>query len=318
MELTLTEQEKYGAIIDAVQSYLHILSPDLQAITQPYVTALSRRSFIQMMSLLPDWVTDLLPVAPEVSHRLGLAHFYTCWYYHAQDDLLDAETPAATLLGGHLALLKLVDLYSELGVTGTPCWAEFQQLTRTSAQTYALELSTRFKTPGELTPAQLAVWTVEFAGDRVAPFYFNTLAQAHLAGFPVHDPHPQALMAALHCFMAARQIGDDAADWLDDWKAGQLNYVSAHLVRRFQTQGGRDLNLEGLAAYQLRTETFWTEIERTTTDLHHQALAHLVPYGDCYLRPRLIEFQITQQAEGWASLRRQRGHWREVFGVKSE
>lgn len=328
MDLTLIEQEKYGAIIEAVQNYLHTLSPELQAVAHPYVIALSQRSFIRMMSLLPDWLTDLLPVTPEVSHRLGLAHFYTCWYYHAQDDLLDAETPAATLLGGHLALLKLVDLYSELGVTGAPCWAEFQQLTQTSAETYALEMSTRFKTPDELSPAQLAVLTVEFLGNRVAPFYFNTLAQAHLAGFSVHDPLPQALAAALRCFMAARQIGDDAADWPDDWQAGQLNYVSAHLARRFQAQGGRDLrsagddrsvrSLEHLSAYQLRTEAFWTEIERTTTDLHHQALAHLAPYGDYYLRSRLIEFQMAQQAEGWASLRRQRANWREMFGLKLE
>ena len=318
MNLTLIEQEKYGAIIEAVQSYLHTLSPKLQAIAQPYVAALSRRGFIQMMSLLPSWLTDLLPVAPEVSHHLGVAHFYTCWYYHAQDDLLDAETPAATLLGGHLALLKLVDLYSELGVAGTPCWAEFQQLTQTSAETYALELTTRFKTPEELTPAQLAVLTVEFAGDRVAPFYFNTLAQAHLSGFPTDDPRSQALVAALRCFMTARQIGDDAADWLDDWQAGQLNYVSAHLARRFQAKGRRDLNLERLSAYQLRAETFWTEIERTTTALHQQALAHLAPWGDCHLRSRLIEFQMAQQAEGWASLRQQRANWREMFGLKLE
>ena len=134
MDLTPTERQRYQAILTDVHHYLDTLTPPLRTICRAYFTPLSERNFIQMMSLLPYWLADQLSTTPPVCHQLGLAHFYCCWYYHAQDDLLDQETPAGTMLGAHLALLKMVELYEGLGLTTTPAWSTFQRLSQTSAE----------------------------------------------------------------------------------------------------------------------------------------------------------------------------------------
>jgi hypothetical protein len=320
MDLTSAEQQYYQAILAEVETYLETLAPPLQVLCRSYVTPLRERSFIQMMSLLPYWLADIVPTPPQRSHQLGLAHFYTCWYYHAQDDLLDEETPAATLLGAHLALLKMVEIYEALGLTTSEVWHEFQRLSHISAETYAVEMQSRFTTLTELTPARLAPFTVDFVGNRVTPFYFNTLAQCYLAGLSLTNPQTAALTLALRCFMTARQIGDDAGDWLTDLQAGQLNYVAAALIRRLYGRGiisdSRELNLERLAGYQVGDEDFWAEIEQTSHDLHQQALTHLAPYSPCQLQTRLIEPQLNQHRIAWEAGRIQRTTWRQMFGVK--
>ena len=166
----------------------------------------------------------------------------------------------------------------------------------------------------------MAPITLAFVGDRVAPFYFNTVAQCQLVGRLPDDPLTVALVTALRYTMAARQIGDDAGDWLEDLQAGQLNYVVAQLICRLYDQQiittAQELNLERLAGYQVRDELFWLEIEQTTNDLHQQALAALADIEPGAFRTRLIESQMAQHAKGWAMDRARRATWREMFGVK--
>ncbi|NIV02570.1 MAG: hypothetical protein GWN55_14820 [Phycisphaerae bacterium] len=322
MKFSTTEQKQYEAIVADVQAYLQTLAPDLRTVSQTYVTALIEREFVQMMCLLPYWLTDLLPVSAEVAYRLGIAHFYICWYYHAQDDLLDNETPATTMLGAHLALLKAIEVYETLGLTRSPCWTDFQRLAHLSAETYALEMKTRFAHLSELNLDNLEIFTLRFAGNRVAVFCFNAIAQAYWAGYFADDPRHHDLEATLHDFMTARQIGDDVGDWLTDLQAGQLNYVSAQFIRRLHNRGiitaHQPLKLERLASYQIRDEDFWAEIEGTANQLHTQALARLTPYGDCALRTRLIESQMKDQAQAWEVGRTSRTYWRRLFGLSLE
>jgi len=315
-----SDPEHYQAIVAEIQTYIDNFAPPLRAHARPFFENLARGEFSRVVALLPVWLADLLPVAPDICHQLGVAHLYGWWYYAAQDGLLDGETPAAALLGGHLALLKMVEIYRELGLGTAPCWADFQQLALTSTEFYALELQTRFTALAELTPEQLAPMTIEFIMDRGAPFYFNTLAQLHLAGVDPNDPLRQDVIAALRCFTAARQIGDDAGDWLDDLRAGHVNYVSARLIRRLYDKnviaGAAELDLERVAGYQIGDEAFWDEIEQTSQQLYRRALDHLAPYGNCRLRD-LILHQMTSNAEHWAAGRAQRATIREMFGVPS-
>jgi hypothetical protein len=212
----------------------------------------------------------------------------------------------------------MVETYRALGLASAPCWADFERLALTSAEHYALELGTRFAALAELTPERLAPLTVEFIMDRGAPFYFNTLAQLHLAGQPPDGALGQDLIAALRCFTAARQIGDDAADWLDDLRAGQLNYVSARMIAGLYERGpiaaSAGLDLERLAGYQVGAEEFWAATELTCRQLYRQALDHLGRHGDCRLGA-LIERQMIRDAEQWAAGRAQRANVRGLFGL---
>jgi len=171
--------------------------------------------------------------------------------------------PPATILGAHPALLKMMESYVSLGLATTPCWANFWQLVHTSATTYLQETATRFTHLAEITPTQLASLTLDFVGQRVAIIYFNTLAQCQLAAIPANDARWHDLIAALRCFVVARQIGDDVGDWQTDLQVGQLNYVSARLISRFyEVNHSQAIDLERLVGYQIRDETLWREFER--------------------------------------------------------
>jgi hypothetical protein len=244
---------------------------------------------------------------------MGLANFYTGWYYHAQDDLLDGQGAASGWLVGHSVFSQIIETYRALDLIHTPVWPEFQQLGQRSANAYALEWQQRFSGVGALTADQLAAFSLEFILDRVAPLFFNPLAQLYLAGIPAHAERAQDVLEALRCWAAARQIGDDASDWLDDLKAGQLNYVAARLIERWPPGDG-ERTLERLATFQLTADACWAEIEQTARSLSQSACDLLAPYGPSRLRD-MAERQLADQTEHWEALRAQRAGFQAMFGL---
>lgn len=313
------EMAQYQAIVAEAEAYLDSFAEPLHGLARPHFETLIEGEFAQVVALLPFWLSDLAPLPTETNHRLGVAHLYFWWYYYLQDEMIDGDAPPVALLSAHLALLKMVEVYEQVGVTGLPCWPDYYRLALRSAQAHAVELESRFERLADLTPVCLARINLDFIEARVAPLFFNTAAQLHLAGTPADSPLHTDLIGALRCFALARQVGDDANDWLTDLQAGQLNYVSARLMSRFYQTGqasqGAELEPERLAGYQLGDETFWAEIEQTSLTLHRQALDHLATYGDCRLRG-LIEKQMAQHEAMWVAGRRYRAGWREAFRIE--
>ncbi len=318
-QVAQVEMTRYQAIIDDAEPFVSSLEPPLQAIARPLFDKLVPGEFSQVVSLLPFWLSDLAPVEVEIQHRLGLAHFFFWWFYYVQDEILDDDASPQTILVGHLALLKMVDLYRELGVTQSSYWPSYYELAQLSAQAHAIELQSRFTLLNQLTPQQLAPITLEFLANRFAPLFFNSTAQLHLAGIPGNNPLHNDLGTALRAFALARQLDDDASDWLTDLQAGQLNYVSAQLIQQLMTKeqmaDGSHLDFDRLNGYQLLNEAFWLEIEQTSQDLNQQALSLITSYGPCRLH-HLIQHQINQHTQMWAEAKDQRRKVRSVFGVE--
>lgn len=280
---------------------------------------LATYEFSRLVALLPFWLSDLVPVSPDIALQLGVANLYGWQYYSVQDDLLDGSAIVADLPSAQLALLKMVEIYRMLGVTEAPCWSEFQRFAAQSAAAHARELHAHFDRISGLTPDGLMQFTIAWIIERAAPFFFSTLAQLHLAGIAPEQPISRDLIAALHCFAAARQIGDDASDWLDDLRGGRINYVSAQLMSYLYANGkikpGDELDLERLAGLQLHNEDFWSSIERTHRDLQQQALDHLAPYDSSRFSD-LIEQHMARDAQMWAEERERRASMRSLFGMQ--
>ncbi len=317
----LTQQikpEYYQAILTEIRASLDAFPADFRSDIRSFFDRLAQGDFSQVVALLPHYLSDLLPLPAEILRQLGAAHLYGWWYYYVQDELLDGAAPPADLLGAHLALLKMLDIYIQLGLPNTPCWKDFQRLSLISAAAYAREMETRFASLAELTPERLRLWSVDLIVERAAPFYFNTIAQLYMAGISPDQPLHGDLLAALKAFTAARQIGDDAGDWIDDLQRGQLNYVSARLIGQFYKQDlpadGEALGVERLVAYALRDEEFWRDLERITQDLFYKALDHLASYGNCKLT-EVIQRQMTQSARQWTLAQQRRFDLRALFGL---
>jgi len=159
---------------------------------------------------------------------LSLAHFYFWWYYFVQDELLDGDASPAALLSGHLALLKMIETYANLGSRALPIgWTTCNWRSVPPRHT-PRNGKTRFTRLDEVTPDRFELFTLDFIGDRAVPSFSIPLPNYT---WPIPTPTTRAGVTCrrLHCFILARQIGDDASDWLVDLQAGRLNYVSAHL-----------------------------------------------------------------------------------------
>lgn len=315
MQLTPTDQTEYEAIAAILRDEVSAYPPALRALATPALEQLLAGEFSQLAALLPRWLADLAPAPAPTLRSLGAAGLWLWWYADALDATLDGASPAA-LLAGQQALLRALALYRGLGLADTPAWADLEARALASAEAYTRELRSRGRDPAALAPDALADWTPELLMDRAAPFAFSAAALLTLAGAPPDDPRRAGIEAALRLLAAARQIADDAGDWLEDLREGRLNYVSAALIRRFcAAEPAAELNLERLVGYHLRDEPFWEELERNHAEMCADALGRLRPYGPCALAG-LVQRQLDTDRAQWERMRAGRAGLRAVFGAE--
>lgn len=285
-----------------VAGFAEALDEPLRSLCAPFVAELLAGEFAPIVALLPVWLCDLLPVPAATARRLGAAQLFGWWYAAARDAALDGAAPVGATLGGSLALMRSLAIYAGLGVPPLPL---AEELERRAALAYARELASR-PGPGPLTQAHLALWGLDLVGERAAGLHLAAGVQMDLAGLAPADPRRAAIAEALGCLVAARQIGDDAGDWRDDLRAGQLNGVSAGLARHLLAgDPAATLSHEQLAARHLGAEPFWQALWSSHAALCVQGRAALAPFG-----PTRLAGLLAAEAERGALDARDGAAWR--------
>lgn len=317
MQLVPADQAIYDAIVAGLRRETASYPPALRALAEPSLEQLIGGEFSQIAALLPAWLQEVAPLAAETAEALGAAGLALWWYAQIVDDLLDGAAPVALLPVAQTALLRALDGYRALGLLAGPRWPELLSRASGSAEAYATEIGGRVADPASVSDEHLAGWTPALLMERAAPFGFTASAQLDLAGLADDEPLRAALNTALGCLAGARQIADDASDWLDDLRAGQLNYVSAGLIRHFRANmapaAHSDLSLERLAGYELSAERYWQEVETTHAELCRQAQEALAPHGAQRLRG-LTAAQRDHDEAVFARMRARRAALRDLFG----
>lgn len=317
MQLGSVEQPRFARICARLRATVGCYPAALGARCGPDLERLLAGEFSRLAALLPAWLADIIPLNDVRLDALGEAGLWLWWYADTLDGLIDGDRAPAELPGAQQALLRALEIYRGLGLAATPAWDDLQARALLAADAYARELATRELALPAIGADKLALWSPELLMDRAGPFGFTLIAQLQLAGAPADDQRRAALSAALRALTAARQIADDATDWLADLAGGRLNSVSAGLIGHFRRRRPADaaaLDLDRLAGYEIQAEDYWATIEQAHTGLCDQALAQLAPYGDCRLRG-LILAQRQSDAATWAHLRARRAGVRALFGA---
>ncbi|NJN14959.1 MAG: hypothetical protein HC822_00910 [Oscillochloris sp.] len=318
MQLDPADTQRYAAITADLQAVTADYPPLLQTLLAPDLDRLLRSEFSQLAALLPAWLSDLIPISVEQQHALGRAGLWLWWYASAFDDTLDGGSPAV-LPAAQQALLNALEGYRRLGLAETPAWAVLQQQALTSAAAYAAELQARPSELPALTEANLAVFTPDLLMDRSAPFGFVVIAQLTLTPADLPAGLADALPAAIRHLTAARQIADDASDWVADLRRGHLNYASARLIRHLlqaSPHARAALSLEWLAGHQVAADDVWHGLEQEHAGHCTAATALLAPYAPCRLAD-LIAYQQASDERAWHELRRHRGFIRSLFNLSA-
>jgi hypothetical protein len=316
MQLIAADQSRYERICAALRVAVGVYPTGLRQLCSPALDSLLAEEFSQLAALLPAWLSDLIPLDDGLLTGLGEAGLWLWWYAAALDGLIDGDMPASSLPGAQQALLRALEIYRGLGLADTLAWDDLQARAQLAADAYAREIATRDMPLPKLSDDQLALWGSDLLADRAAPFGFTLSAQLQLAGAGKDDPRRADLAAALRALTAARQIADDASDWQADLARGQLNSVSAGLIRHLRerrpTEAGA-LTIEQLAGYEISADDYWAQVEQAHAGLCGQALDRLTPYGDCRLRTLILHQQHSDNA-GWERLRARRAALRAIFG----
>jgi hypothetical protein len=314
MQLTPTDASRYQAVASQLDAEISGLPHALRALAAPALERLVAGEFSRLAALLPWWLAELAPLDATSCAALAQAGLWAWWHGQLLDDLLDGEpTPASLPLAQH-AQARALDGYAALGLLSGAPWQDLAARLSLSAAAYAEETRARPVDPATVSNERLAAWTPELLMDRAAPFGFAVTAQLHLAGVPLSDRRHADLSLAVRYLTGARQIADDASDWIDDLRAGQLNWVAAGLIGDFRTHApAAEGHLERLAGYELRAEHFWEAVEQVYAQLSAQALVRLEPYGPCRLSA-LIEAQQAHDLEVFGQMRARRADLRALFG----
>ena len=318
MQLTSADQQHYASIVAAIQSDLAALPAPLPSLCGPSFAAFATGEFSFIAGLTPFWLGDMLPVSSTVCASLGAANLLAWWYGKLYDDLLDGDGEPTTPVLAQIALSRAIEAYRSLGLADTAAWAELQRSMAESAAAHARELASRFSSLSTISDAQLAAWDLDLLIERAAPFLFLITAQAQLASLPLDGLPASGLRAAMAQLVAARQIADDASDWVADLRQGRLNYVAASLLGSFLHEhvgeGRSDLDLDQLAGYQVRAEPCWAAIEQQHAACCAAALAQLAPYASAALQA-LVEAQAARGGAALATLANARAAARRLFGI---
>jgi hypothetical protein len=311
------DERRYNELAGELRMFAAALPEPLPTLCGPFLEELLGGSFARIVALLPSWLTELLPVPEAAAMRLGAAQLFGWWHVALRDGVLDGQMTPDALLGGQLALLRALDIYRELGAMELPSWPRLAELERRAAAAYAREVASR-PVAGVVDRAALAPWGAELIAERGASLHFAAYVQMDLCGLSAADGRRAAIDGALRALVIARQIGDDAGDWLDDLRAGRLNYVSATLAQRVLAEDHTmALTVERLAGRHVGMEPFWDELRGLHGSLCAEGINKLAPFGST----RLGALLKAEAARG-VSAASQGASWRAtaraLFGAQND
>lgn len=309
--LSPADEASYAPLAAEVRAFVATLDAPLAALCSPFLDRLLAGEFARMVALLPLWLSDLLPISANCAARLGVAQLFGWWYTAARDSALDSAAPPATTLGGGLALLRALAIYAELGASDLTL---LTRLEARAAAAYARELASR-PGAGPITVEHIAPWRHKLITDRALGLQFAVAIQMDLAGLTPSDPRRTVVATAIDALIIARQIGDDAGDWHEDLRAGQLNLVTAELARHLLAERpAMSLSAEQLAGWQIEAESFWEQLWTSHSQICARGVAVLVPLGPCRLAA-LLAHEAERGTRYAAASARWRMGVRQIFSA---
>lgn len=215
---------------------------------------------------------NLPPVPADFLPKLSLANLYGWIAYTIYDDFLDEEGQLPQLSVANFCLRRLTVIFTQLLPPESGFMSLFQKIMDEldSANTWEVQNCRITITNGEISiPAQLPNFkNLDLLAAKSMGHALGPLAILIAKNFSVTDPQIKYVKKFFKHYLLIRQLHDDLHDWQNDFKRGQLNPISAHLLQKYRNQTLK--SLESINRELLRD--FWqTEITTFTKLILKQA-----------------------------------------------
>lgn len=281
---------------------------------------------------LPFRVRDALGnraagIRSEILESLSLANLYGWIAYDIYDDFLDDEGEPLALSAGNYFLREITMIYAtlEAEIPGiSHIYRKYMNIID-DANVWEKERC-RFEIEGAggmRFPRKLPYVTIENLADRSIAHAMSAIAIFMLAGFAPPSHESENLVAFFRHFLIARQLHDDARDWLDDLSRGRINAVGAQVIREWKGNIAWPQNSFEIAevAPELRKIFRQSVAERVVDDiLFHLAAARrmmrAIPiFGNSDTLEALLE-PLARAAEGIRTEQNNIAKFRSVYFSK--
>lgn len=181
------------------------------------------------------------PLAPLLFRHLGLANLYGWLAYTIYDDFLDDEGRPVQLGAANWALRSSV-LHFQAALPRHAAFQKYVLATFTTiddANTWEVAHCRFTVSKDHLVIGPLPTFgNRQRLAERSLGHTLTPLAVLTTLGYPPGSPVFEAASTALRHYVIARQLSDDAHDWMDDLKRGHITYVVARLLKDAQLPTG--------------------------------------------------------------------------------
>lgn len=245
----------------AVAEALKILNKNKDIVLLPYYFAKSLGRNFNSKFLIHN--SDLLI-------RLGEANLHGWIAYTIYDDFLDEEGDSKHLSIANVCLRESAEIFGSVAPkTGFPAFSKNIFDIIDGANMWEI-MNCRFDPKkGDYLPAKILhskTWAGEQLANKSLGHALGPMAVLFALGYGENSAEARGAMRFFKNYIIARQLNDDAHDWEDDLRRGQVNAVGARLLKDTQNKT-RD--------FEKLRQVFWhkTIVSVCKEILRHTALA---------------------------------------------
>ncbi len=178
------------------------------------------------ITLLPYYFSQSMSVpSPSLAKKLGIANLFGWIAYKIYDDILDGEGDTSLLPSANVCLRELTSIYRDL--LSHNRIRLFHRIMDKMEQANEWERRNCFNNEELPNYGNLKVLADKSMGHALGPI---TLLLS--AGYGEHSEEIRSLVSYFEHYLIARQLNDDAHDWLDDLRRGFRNSVSVRILRK--------------------------------------------------------------------------------------
>jgi len=273
---------------------------------------------IEKASFWPDWFCLALPVEqqakiePSMLLKLGRANRYLWRALNIYDDFLDQEAQSTRLPLANGYYRRFLEIYYRLDLPGgfyqlfKNVMDDLDRANRQEVQKYRLSIKNGRLTPPQKIPSFANLVDLS---RKSLPLGFGAIALLYLIKPKLKKTEITATINFFRYALAAKQLADDARDWLDDLKGGRITAANALVLRAAKKyQLPLDLRLQPEIFYLLFVQEASKKITADLSSLCRKtkkAATRIHLASDC----RLLAEIIGPLETGLAEVSQFRSYW---------
>jgi len=238
------ETKLYQAVLKKMHRDTSMLAPPMRKRARQIIAHTASKDRDRQIGSLGLWTREALSpanqskVSDALLKNIGAISFHGWIAYSIYDDFLDAEGESTLLPLANFSLRTLSLELSQL-LPEHPAFFKYAEAILNQLEAANLWEVSHCRFDPKQSPHHLPrpdFGDLHQLADRSLGHALGPLAILTQIGYAPTSPEADSLLAYFKHYIIARQLNDDAHDWEEDLKRGQLNAVSALLLEEYRRE----------------------------------------------------------------------------------